>query len=117
MEQKYFETLVTSLCATSSLPEALEILKICDNESIQSEANALTGQFSIAQSEGKSRIYHVFTEENEEGIEEEFVEHVMFLDDEVLVFIAWFFYTQFDIKHRETYAAAGRTYTPPKRNQ
>lgn len=117
MEQKYFETLIKTLCATSSLPEALELLKVCDNESIKNEAQALTGEFTIAQTDGKSRIYHLFTEENDEGVEEEFVEHVMFLDDDVIIFISWFFFTQFDIKHRDTYAAAGRTYKQPKRSE
>lgn len=115
MEQEYFEALMKTLCATSTLPEALEILKTCENERIKQEAIALTGQFSIAEVEDKSRIYHVFTEENDQGEQQEFVEHVMFLDEDVIVFVSWFFFTQFEIKHRETYAAVNRIYKPKKR--
>lgn len=117
MEQEYFETLMKALCATSTLPEALELLKTCENESIENEAKMLTGQFSIAEVDGRQRIYHVFTEDNDQGEPQEFVEHVMFLDDDVIVFVAWFFYSQFEIKHRETYAAVNRTYKQPKRGE
>ncbi len=117
MEQENFERLITSLCCTANLPEALEMLQTCQIEEIEQEAKALVGQFSLAAVQGKSRIYHVFIEENDQGVEEEFVEHVMYLDEPVIVFVAWFFYTQFGIKNRDTYAAAGKTYKQPKREK
>ncbi|WP_407333553.1 hypothetical protein [Enterovibrio sp. 27052020O] len=117
MEQQDFETLVKALCEKTNLPEALEVLKACDDTEVAEAANAMTGQFSLAETEsGDNRVYHVFTETNDEGKEEEFVEHVMNVGDDVIVFVAWFFYTQFEIKNRDTYAAAGRTYKQPKRS-
>jgi hypothetical protein len=32
------------------------------------------------------------------------------------MFVAWFFFAQFDIKQKETYQAAGKTYKQPKRS-
>lgn len=116
MDQQDFETLVKALSATTGLPEALDMLKASEDENVAEAANALTGQFALAEVEGENRVYHVFTEENENGEEQEFVEHVMNVGDDVMVFVAWFFYTQFEIKNRDTYAAAGRTYKQPKRS-
>ncbi|OEE61857.1 hypothetical protein A1OK_08865 [Enterovibrio norvegicus FF-454] len=117
MEQQDFETLVKALCEKTSLPEALEVLKACDDAEVAEAASSMTGQFSLAETEsGVNRVYHVFTELNDEGKEEEYVEHVMNVGDDVIVFVAWFFYTQFEIKNRDTYAAAGRTYKQPKRS-
>ncbi|AMG29001.1 hypothetical protein AL542_00695 [Grimontia hollisae] len=116
MEQKEFETLVKALCQKADLPEALDMLKACENEAVAEAANALTGQFALAEVEGENRVYHVFTEENDDGETQEFVEHIMNVGDDVIVFVAWFFNTQFDIKNRDTYAAAGRTYKQPKRS-
>lgn len=116
MEHKDFEALVKALCEKASLPEALDMLKASDDEAVAEAANALTGQFALAEVEGQNRVYHVFTEENDDGEEQEFVEHIMNVGDDVILFVAWFFYTQFDIKNRDTYAAAGRTYKQPKRS-
>lgn len=116
MEQQDFETLVKALSQTTALPQALEMLKASDDENVAEAANALTGQFALAEIEGENRVYHVFTDTNEAGEEEEFVEHVMNVGDDIMVFVAWFFYTQFEIKNRDTYAAAGRTYKQPKRS-
>ncbi|PKF50480.1 hypothetical protein [Enterovibrio nigricans] len=116
MEQQDFETLVKALAETNGLPEALDMLKKCDDTEVAEAAEEMTGQFALAEIEGENRVYHVFTEENEQGEEQEFVEHVMNVGDEVMVFVAWFFYTQFEIKNRDTYAAAGRTYKQPKRS-
>lgn len=115
MERNEFDTLVKKACETPDLPTALNYLKNCCDPEIANAASALTGQFSLAEIEGNTRIYHVFTEENDQGEPEEFIEHVMDLDDEVIVFVAWFFFTQFDIKQREIYAAVGKTYKQPKR--
>ncbi|KXF82816.1 hypothetical protein [Enterovibrio coralii] len=116
MEQQDFETLVKALAETKGLPEALDMLKKCEDEEVAAAAEAMTGQFSLAEIDGENRVYHVTTETNDNGEEEEFVEHVMNVGDEALVFVAWFFYTQFEIKNRDTYAAAGRTYKQPKRS-
>ena len=116
MEQSTFEALMKTLLTAADLPQALQMLKDCEEVEIAQAAEALTGQFSLAEIEGKQRVYHVFTEADEAGVEQEYVEHVMNLDDEILVFVAWFFYSQFDITHRETYAAAGRTYQQPKKS-
>ncbi|MDD1796321.1 hypothetical protein L4D06_13490 [Enterovibrio makurazakiensis] len=115
MEQQDFETLVKALCETTSLPDALNLLKASDDENIAEAATALTGQFSLAEMEGENRVYHVFTDVNDSGEEEEFADHVMNVGEDVIVFVAWFFFTQFDIKDRDTYAAAGRIYKLPKR--
>ncbi|MEZ9525164.1 hypothetical protein [Enterovibrio norvegicus] len=115
MEQQEFETLVKSLSEKTSLPEALELLKACEDEEVAAAASAMTGQFALAEVEGENRVYHVFTEQNDSGEEEEFVEHVMNVGEDVMVFVAWFFYTQFEITDRDTYAAAGRVFKKPKR--
>lgn len=115
MELNEFDTLIKAACEAPDLPAALNYLKACNNPEIASAAEALTGQFSLAEIEGNTRIYHVFTEENDQGEPEEFIEHVMDLGDDVIVFVAWFFFTQFDIKQREIYAAVGKTYKQPKR--
>ncbi|RXJ71569.1 hypothetical protein CS022_20380 [Veronia nyctiphanis] len=116
MEQKDFEALITSLCQLENLPEALNALKASEDEEIAKAAESLAGQFSLAEVEGEKRIYHVFTETNDDGEDQEFVEHVMNEGDDVLVFISWFFYAMFEVKHKDTYAAAGRTYQQPKRS-
>lgn len=115
MEEKEFEILIKAVCNTKELPEALNLLKACEDDSISSAANDLTGQFSLAEINGKNKIYHVFSEENTQGEVEEFVELVMELGEDIIVFVAWFFFTQFDIKNRDIYSAAGRTYKQPKR--
>jgi hypothetical protein len=115
MLQTDFESLVQVLCEQQTLPQALALLQECSDEEVASAANALVGQFALAEVEGEKRIYHVSLQENDQGEEEEFVEHVMNEGDEVIRFIAWFFFTQFDIKQKETYQAAGKTYKQPKR--
>lgn len=116
MEQSSFEALMKELLTAADLPQALQILKSCDEAEIAEAAASLTGQFSLAEMQGQQRVYHVFTELDDEGVEQEYVEHVMNVGDEILVFLAWFFYSQFEITHRETYAAAGRTYQQQKKS-
>ncbi|MGC9422989.1 hypothetical protein [Vibrio sp.] len=116
MQQKQFEALVKNLCQQPNLPQALEVLKTHDESDIAEAAQALTGQFALATVDGEKRIYHVTQEENEQGEEQEFIEHVMNEGDDVIKFIAWFFDSQFSIKAKETYKAAGKTYQQPKRN-
>ncbi|USD66946.1 hypothetical protein [Vibrio sp. SCSIO 43136] len=115
MEQQQFETLVTSLCECENLPQALELLKQCEDENVSEAAQSLTGQFALAEVEGEKRIYHVTTDQNDDGVEQEYVEHVMNEDEDVIVFVAWFFYAMFEIKAKDVYQAAGRTYRQPKR--
>lgn len=116
MEYQEFESLVKALCEQDSLPQALEMLKASSDEEVAQAAEALTGQFALAEVEGESRIYHVTLQENEQGEEQEFIEHVMNEGDEVIRFVAWFFDTQFDVKRKDTYQMAGKTYQQPKRS-
>ncbi|NLS12108.1 hypothetical protein HGP28_04270 [Vibrio sp. SM6] len=115
MDQKEFELLVVELCKLPSLAEGLAWLKASEDTDIAEAANALTGQFALAEVEGERRIYHVFNEENEAGELTEYVEHVMNEGDHLVKFAAWFFSTYFDMKPKEVYQAAGKTYQQPKR--
>lgn len=115
MEYNQFEALVLSLCEQQTLPQALVILKTCDDQEVAQAADSLTGQFALAETEGARRIYHVTLQENEQGEEQEFVEHVMDEGDDVIRFVAWFFEAMFDVKRKDTYQAAGKTYQQPKR--
>ncbi len=116
MQQNEFEALVKSLCEKENLPQALEQLKACEDEEVSQVAESLTGQFALAEIEGKKRIYHVTLQQNEQGEEQEFVEHVMNEGDDVIKFVAWFFDANFDVKQKDTYQAAGKTYKQPKRS-
>ncbi|KOO04837.1 hypothetical protein [Vibrio nereis] len=115
MEQKEFEQLVKALCEKESLPQALEMLKTSEDEEVAAAAESLTGQFALAEVEGEKRIYHVTLQENEQGEEQEFIEHVMNEGDDVIRFVAWFFDAMFEVKRKDTYQAAGKTYQQPKR--
>ncbi len=116
MQQNEFEALVKSLCEKENLPQALELLKASEDEEIAEAAQSLTGQFALAEVDGEQRIYHVTLQQNEQGEEQEFVEHVMNEGDDVIKFIAWFFDVNFEVKQRDTYQAAGKTYKQPKRS-
>ncbi len=116
MQQNEFEALVKSLCEAENLPQALEQLKACEEEEVSQVAQSLAGQFALAEVDGEKRIYHVTLQQNDQGEEEEFVEHVMNEGDDVIKFVAWFFDANFDVKQKDTYQAAGKTYKQPKRN-
>lgn len=116
MELKEFETLVTQLCEKENLPQALEVLKACEEQDVAEAAQSLSGQFALAEVEGAKRIYHVTVQTNEQGEEQEFVEHVMDEGDDVIRFVAWFFDVMFDVKRKDTYQLAGKTYQQPKRS-
>ncbi|WP_428774147.1 hypothetical protein [Vibrio sp.] len=115
MEQKQFEDLVKTLCQQDALPAALEMLKSCDDEQVASAAQELTGQFALAEVDGERRIYHVTVEQEDDGSEKEYVEHVMNEGEEVIRFVAWFFDSQFGMKRKDIYQMAGKTYRQPKR--
>ncbi|MDW6005048.1 hypothetical protein [Vibrio mangrovi] len=115
MLQHDFEHMVKQACQTGSLPLALAYLKQVEEEEIASAAESLSGQFMIADIEGEQRIYHVTVQESESGESEELAEYIMNEGDDVIRFVAWFFDTLFSIKQKETYQAAGKTYTQPKR--
>ncbi|OEE38205.1 hypothetical protein ACODG7_14115 [Vibrio anguillarum] len=115
MQQDEFQALVKSLCEQQTLPQALDMLKVCEDQDIAEAALSLVGQFALAEVDGEQRIYHVVLQENEQGEEEEFVEHIMNEGDDVIKFVAWFFETMFEVKQKETYLAAGKTYKQPKR--
>ncbi|AEH34761.1 hypothetical protein DEB41_15030 [Vibrio anguillarum] len=115
MQQDEFQALVKSLCEQKTLPQALDMLKVCEDQDIAEAALSLVGQFALAEVDGEQRIYHVVLQENEQGEEEEFVEHIMNEGDDVIKFVAWFFETMFEVKQKETYLAAGKTYKQPKR--
>lgn len=116
MQPKEFEDLVKSLCELGSLPKALEQLKQSEDEEIAEAAQSLTGQFVLAEVEGEQRIYHMTVEADEQGVEQEYLEHVMNEGDDVIKFVAWFFDTFFEMKHKDVYQAAGKTYKQPKRS-
>ncbi|EGU41958.1 hypothetical protein VII00023_00075 [Vibrio ichthyoenteri ATCC 700023] len=116
MEHKEFEELVKEASQQESLPQALAILKASEDQEVAEAAESLAGQFSLAEVDGEKRIYHVTTHEDEQGEEQEFVEHVMNEGDEVIRFVAWFFDAMFEVKRKDTYQAAGKTYLQPKRS-
>lgn len=116
MLQNEFEILVNNLCELENLPQALEHLKNSEDEEIAQAAQSLSGQFALAEIDGEKRIYHVTVQENDSGEEEEFVEHVMNEGEDIIGFVAWFFFAMFDVKHKDTYQTAGKTYKQPKRS-
>lgn len=116
MDNQQFVSVVKLACAEANLPAALNFLKQVENQDIAEAAQALSGQFVLAEVEGEQRVYHSTMEPDEHGVETEYLEHVMNEGDETLLFVAWFFESQFDIKRKDVYAAAGRTYKQPKRN-
>lgn len=116
MDSQAFTTLIKEVSQLENLPLALTYLQQVDDPEIAEVAQTLTGQFAIAEIEGEKRIYHVTLEPNEEGVETEYVEHVMNENDDTIVFIAWFFEAHFELKRKDIYSAAGRTYKQPKRS-
>ncbi|MCE7626219.1 hypothetical protein ACGRPS_21850 [Vibrio furnissii] len=116
MQQNEFEALVKQLCAQAALPQALDMLRASDDADIADAAQSLTGQFALADVEGEQRIYHVTVRADEQGVEQEYVEHIMNEGDDVVKFVAWFFDIMFDVKVKDTYQAAGKTYKQPKRS-
>lgn len=113
MEQKIFEELVKKISKNQHISQTLN--ELSQNEMLAEAATELVGQFSLAVVDGEKRIYHIFSQPNENGEMEEFVEYVMNEEDEMIVFVAWFFERQFDIKVQDTYQAAGKSYKQPKR--
>ncbi len=111
-----FEVLINALCETEDLPQALALLKENEDEEVAQAAESLTGQFALAVVDGEKRIYHVSLQENDNGEEEEFVEHIMNEGDDVIKFAAWFFFAMFDVKQKDSYQAAGKTFKQPKRS-
>ncbi|MGB2079702.1 MAG: hypothetical protein ACPHV3_07930 [Vibrio sp.] len=116
MQSNDFEALVKAAVQQANLPQALEVLKASENPDVAEVAKSLSGQFALATVDGEERIYHVFEQANDDGEMEEYVEHIMNEGDDPVRFVAWFFDTYFDIKNKETYAAAGKTYQQPKRS-
>lgn len=116
MEHKEFEDLVKEASQQEALPQALAILKASSDQEVSEAAESLTGQFALAEVDGENRVYHVTMQTNEQGEEQEFVEHVMNEGDEVIRFVAWFFDVMFEVKRKDTYQAAGKTYLQPKRS-
>ncbi len=115
MQQDQFETLVKALCENDNLPQVLDALKANEEQEIAEAAASLAGQFKLAEIEGEKRIYHVSMQENDDGEEQEYAEWIMNEGDDVIKFVAWFFFDMFDIKQKDVYQAAGRTYQQPKR--
>ena len=115
MQHDQFEALVKTLCEMQTLPEVLNALKACEDADVVEAAESLTGQFNLAEIDGEQRIYHVSMEENDSGEQEEYVEWIMNVGDDVIKFVAWFFSSMFDMKQKDVYQTAGRTYQQPKR--
>lgn len=107
---------IKQAASEDSLASALNLFKTAEHAEISEVAQSLSGQFALAEVEGEKRIYHVTEQENDQGEMQEFVEHVMNEGDETIRFVAWFFDSFFDIKAKETYAMAGKTYRQPKRS-
>ncbi|MCG9789379.1 hypothetical protein [Vibrio barjaei] len=116
MQQLEFQLLVMQLCEFTTLPDALNKLKSVENQEIVEAANSLSGQFALADVDGEQRIYHVFTDIDDNGDEQEYVEHIMNEGDDIIKFVAWFFDAMFEMKQSDTYKAAGKTYKQPKRS-
>ncbi|WP_105901625.1 hypothetical protein [Vibrio gangliei] len=116
MQHSDYETLVKTLCTLDSVPTALKFLQMNSDSNVADAAKSLSGQFAIAEVEGQNRIYHVSTQTDDNGVEQEYVEHIMNEGDDIIRFVAWFFDIMFDVKNKDTYAAAGKTYTQPKRS-
>ena len=104
MQQNEFETLVKEITQQESMPKALEVLKACEEEEVAQAAQSLTGQFGLAEVDGEKRIYHITTQEDESGEEQEYVEHVMNEGDHLIKFAAWFFETFFEIKQKAAFS-------------
>ena len=94
----------------------LQLLQRSEETEVAEAAASLSGQFALAEVENEKRIYHVTQQENEQGEEQEFVEHVMNEGDDLIKFAAWFFDSMFGVKQKETYQTAGKTYRQPKRS-
>ncbi|NOH95738.1 hypothetical protein [Vibrio sp. 99-70-13A1] len=116
MQHNEFEVLVKEICSKQNLPEALELLKSNEDTEVSEAALSLVGQFALADVENEKRIYHVTVQDNDEGEEQEFVEHVMNEGDDLIKFAAWFFESMFEVKPKDTYQTAGKTYKQPKRS-
>lgn len=116
MQANEFEALVKSLCELGALPKALEQLKQNEDVEIAQAAQSLAGQFVLAEVENEQRIYHMTVEADEQGVEQEYLEHVMNEGDDVIKFVAWFFESFFEMKQKDVYQAAGKTYKQPKRS-
>lgn len=100
MQQNEFEVLVKAICVLDGLPQALELLKSNEDTEVAEAAESLTGQFALAEVDGEKRIYHVTLQENEQGEEQEYIEHVMNEGDDLIKFAAWFFETMFELKQK-----------------
>ncbi len=72
-----------------------------EDTEVAEAAESLTGQFSLAEVDGEKRIYHVTLQENEQGEEQEYIEHVMNEGDDLIKFAAWFFETMSRIKAKK----------------
>lgn len=110
MNDAEFQNLVKKICECESLPMALSVLSHEESlPEVAKVAQKMTGHFSLAEIDGEKRIYHISSGKNSEGEIQEFVEHVMNEGDDIIKFVVWFFTSQFDVKARDIYRAAGRT--------
>ena len=116
MQHSEFETLVKTLCTLESVPSALKFLQMNSDSDVAEAAKSLSGQFALAEVDGENRIYHVTTQLDDQNVEQEYVEHIMNEGDDSIRLIAGLFDIMFDVKNKDTYAAAGKTYSQPKRS-
>ncbi|WP_163935139.1 PQQ-dependent sugar dehydrogenase [Paraferrimonas sp. SM1919] len=115
MQDIEYSKLVATLVEQSSVAAVLNYLANSEEPELAEVAAELQGNL-LLDPDNNQKVFFVYTEINDEGEQEQFQEFVMNKDDEVLVFIAWLFFSFFEVKHRETYAAVNRTYTQPKRS-
>jgi hypothetical protein len=116
MQEKEYQQLVMTLCLRNTVPDVLTALKESADSDIVEAAQSLAGQFALAEVEGEQSIYHVSKQLDDEGEEQEFVEHIMNEGEDIIKFVAWFFDIMFEVKPSDTYRAAGKTYRQPKRS-
>jgi hypothetical protein len=109
------QPIVIESAKAESLKESLVILCAAEEATIAEAANELVGQFSAAEVDGKIRIYHVSIESDESGNEQEYAEWIMNEGDELIKFVAWFFSSHFELKQKDVYQLAGKTYKQPSR--
>jgi hypothetical protein len=115
MTEKKLKALMTELVKKHDLKEALALLVACDIEEIASTATELQGHFFVAEVDNVHKIYHSSTEIDDEGTEKEYLDHVMNVGDDIMCFVTWFFDSFFEIKTKEIYALAGKTYKQQKK--
>lgn len=115
MTEKKLKALMAEILNTNNLKDALLLLIDSDLEDIAVTARELQGKFFIAEIDNHQKIYYSSIEKEESGEETEYLEHVMNVDENIMKFIIWFFHGFFEIKVKDIYRLAGKTYQQQKK--